>query len=45
MNIKLAKQIVAALPSLYPLKDYEVEAIHVLLIGNNEGSEVKSEEK
>lgn len=31
MNIEQEKMIVEALPSLYPLKDYEEDAIHTVL--------------
>lgn len=31
MNIDQEKMIVEALPSLYPLKDYEEDAIHTIL--------------
>ena len=31
MNIEQEKMIVEALPSLYPLKDYEEDAIHAVL--------------
>lgn len=36
MNIKQAKEIVESLASLYPLKDYEEEAIQTVLNNQKE---------